>query len=74
MHRERYRRLHDLLVSGRVEIRVVPKDRVFIHGKAGVIEAADRSKVSFFGRISDTTSAFAKTGLEAQEVNHGTQR
>ena len=41
LHRERYRRLHDLLVSGRVEIRVVPKDRVFIHGKAGVIEAAD---------------------------------
>src|SRR5450759_2965577 len=25
LHRERYRRLHDLLSSGRVEIRVVPK-------------------------------------------------
>ena len=25
LHRERYRRLHDLLTSGRVEIRVVPK-------------------------------------------------
>ena len=41
LHRDRYRRLHELLTSGRVEIRVVPKDRVFIHGKAGVIEAAD---------------------------------
>jgi len=30
LHRERYRRLHELLTSGRVEIRVVPKDRVFI--------------------------------------------
>ena len=35
LHRDRYRRLHHLLASGRVEIRVVPKDRVFIHGKAG---------------------------------------
>ena len=40
LHRDQYRRLHNLLSSGRVEIRVVPKDRVFIHGKAGVIEAA----------------------------------
>ena len=38
LHRERYRKLHELLTSGRVEIRVVPKDRVFVHGKAGVIE------------------------------------
>ena len=60
LHRERYRRLHDLLVSGRVEIRVVPKDRVFIHGKAGVIEAADGSKTSFLGSINETRSAFAK--------------
>ena len=44
LHRDRYRRLHDLLTSGRVEIRVVPKDHVFIHGKAGVIEAADGVK------------------------------
>src|SRR6202158_1103024 len=41
LHRDRYRRLYDLLTSGCVEIRVVPKDRLFIHGKAGVIEAAD---------------------------------
>src|ERR1035437_9791907 len=59
LHRERYRRLHDLLVNGRVEIRVVPKDRVFIHGKAGVIEAADGSKTCFLGSINETKSAFA---------------
>ena len=41
LHRDRYHRLHELLTSGRIEIRVVPKDRVFIHGKAGVIEGAD---------------------------------
>src|SRR4029450_1910264 len=44
LHRDRYRKLHDLLTSGHVEIRVVPKDRVFLHGKAGVIEVADGSK------------------------------
>lgn len=60
LHRDRYRRLHDLLTSGRVEIRVVPKDRVFVHGKAGVIEAADGSKICFLGSINETKSAFAQ--------------
>lgn len=60
LHRDRYRRLHDLLTSGRVEIRVVPKDRVFLHGKAGVIEADDGSKTCFLGSINETKSAFAQ--------------
>lgn len=60
LHRDRYRRLYELLSSGRVEIRVVPKDRVFIHGKAGVIEAADGSKICFLGSINETKSAFAQ--------------
>jgi superfamily II DNA or RNA helicase len=60
LHRDRYRRLYELLTSGRVEIRVVPKDRVFIHGKAGVIEAADGSKTCFLGSINETKSAFAQ--------------
>ncbi len=60
LHRERYRRLYDLLTSGRVEIRVVPKDRVFIHGKAGVIETGDGSRTSFLGSINETRSAFAQ--------------
>jgi superfamily II DNA or RNA helicase len=59
LHRDRYRRLFELLSSGTVEIRVVPKDRVFIHGKAGVIEAADGSKTCFMGSINETKSAFA---------------
>jgi hypothetical protein len=49
LHKDRYRKLHQLLTSGLLEIRVVPKDRVFIHGKAGVIEAADGTKTSFLG-------------------------
>lgn len=59
LHRDRYRKLHQLLTSGRVEIRVVPKDRVFIHGKAGVIEAGDGSRTCFLGSINETKSAFA---------------
>ena len=59
LHRDRYRQLHALLTSGCVEIRVVPKDRVFIHGKAGVIESGDGSKTCFLGSINETKSAFA---------------
>jgi superfamily II DNA or RNA helicase len=60
LHRDRYRRLHQLLTSGRVEIKVVPKDHVFLHGKAGVIEAANGSKTCFLGSINETRSAFAQ--------------
>ena len=49
-----------MLTSGRVEIRVVPKDRVFVHGKAGVIEAVDGRKTCFLGSINETKSAFAQ--------------
>ncbi|MBM4285703.1 MAG: DEAD/DEAH box helicase [Deltaproteobacteria bacterium] len=59
LHRDRCRKLHDLLSSGRVEVRVAPRDRVFIHGKAGVIEAADGSKTCFLGSINESKSAFA---------------
>ena len=59
LHRDRYRQLHDLLSSGRVEVRVVPKDRVFLHGKAGMIECEDGSKTCFLGSINETKSAFA---------------
>lgn len=60
LHRERYHKLHELLTSGRVEIRVVPKDRVFLHGKAGVIEGADGNKSCFLGSINETKNAFAQ--------------
>jgi len=59
LHRERYKKLYDLLSSGKVEIKVVPKDRVFLHGKAGVIEQRDGSKTCFLGSINETKSAFA---------------
>jgi hypothetical protein len=56
--RERYRRLHYLLASHRMKVRVVPRDQenVFVHGKAGVIEHADGSVFSFVGSLNDSAS------------------
>jgi hypothetical protein len=58
--RERYRRLHDLLASGRMKVRVVPRDpdNVFVHGKAGVIEHADGRVYSFVGSANDSAAGF----------------
>ncbi len=59
IHRDRYERLHDLLLSGRVEIRVVSRNVApFLHGKAGVIRGPD-STVAFMGSINETRAAWA---------------
>lgn len=58
-HAEKYKRLYALLTNGRVQIRVVPKDKVFLHGKAGVITLADGRRTSFLGSINESKSAFA---------------
>ncbi len=47
LHRDRYRKLHQLLTSRRVKVYVVPGDRVFVHGKAGVIESREGQKTCF---------------------------
>lgn len=60
LHRERYQRLYALLCSGRVQVRVVPKDKVFVHGKAGVIEQTDGSKIAFLGSVNESKAAFAQ--------------
>jgi hypothetical protein len=60
LYRDRYRHLHELLTSGKVEIRVVPKDCVFVHGKAGVIELSSGNKTCFLGSINETKNAFTQ--------------
>lgn len=37
----------------------MPKNSVFVHGKAGVIEMADGTKTSFLGSANETKSGFA---------------
>ena len=55
----RLSRLYNLLISGKLEVRVIP-DEIFglMHGKAGVITYQDGSKTSFLGSINETKSAF----------------
>jgi len=59
LKKERYRMLDQLLEQGNVEIRVVPKERLFLHGKAGSIHYLDGSRKSFVGSVNDSKSAFA---------------
>jgi PAS domain-containing protein len=56
--RERYQRLHGLLASGKMKVRVIPRDsdNVFVHGKAGVIEQANGRKCAFVGSLNDSAS------------------
>ena len=55
----RFKRLYDLLRSGKMEIRVLP-DEVFglIHGKAGVITLANGRQTSFLGSANESRTAF----------------
>ena len=59
LHRERYQKLYRLLTKGNVQIRVVPKEKVFLHGKAGVIILADGTPTAFLGSINESKSAFS---------------
>ena len=57
--RPRFKRLYDLLRSGKLDVRVLP-DEVFglIHGKAGVITRADGRQTSFLGSANESGTAF----------------
>lgn len=55
MHRPRYRRLYELLKSGKVEVNVVSAtDAPFLHGKAGVIESRAGTATAFIGSVNET--------------------
>ncbi len=53
LKKERYQILDKLLKSGNVEIRVVPRERLFLHGKAGSIHYPDGTRSSFIGSVVD---------------------
>lgn len=59
LKQDRYQMLDKLLHSGNVEIRVVPREHLFLHGKAGSIHYPDGSRKSFIGSVNETKSAFA---------------
>ncbi len=57
--KNRYQILDKLLRAGNVEIKVVPKKRLFLHGKAGAIHYPDGRRTAFIGPVNETKSAFA---------------
>ena len=55
----RFKRLHDFLRSGKLQVRVLPDDAFgLIHGKAGVITLMDGRQTSFLGSANETKSGF----------------
>jgi len=58
LNKKRYKELDSLLQKGNVEIRVVPKNTLFLHGKAGSIHYHDGSRKSFIGSVNESKSAF----------------
>lgn len=60
LKRERYQRLHALLASGQMQVRVVASGggQVFLHGKAGVIESADGATHAFVGSANDSANGW----------------
>ncbi|MCU7550400.1 phospholipase D-like domain-containing protein [Chitinophagaceae bacterium LB-8] len=55
----RFKKLFDLLVSGKLEVRVLPSHvHGLIHGKAGVITKENGTKTSFMGSSNETYAAW----------------
>jgi hypothetical protein len=59
LHRPRYQMLHDMLTTGKLHIRVVPRSAMFLHGKAGIVESRNGEVTSFVGSANETRSGFA---------------
>ena len=58
---KRLARLHDFLKSGKLRVKVLPDARFgLIHGKAGVVTAADGKKFSFLGSANESRSAWTR--------------
>ena len=56
---ERFQRLYDLLSSGALSVKVLPREQFGLaHGKAGVITYPDGSQTSFLGSANATASAW----------------
>lgn len=55
----RFHRLYDFITSGKLEIKVLPKEKFGLeHGKAGVFTKADGTKTSFMGSANSTISGW----------------
>lgn len=58
---ERFKKLYDLLKSGKMQVKVMPDDVYgLVHAKAGIITRHDGSKVAFIGSVNETRAAWAE--------------
>lgn len=56
---DRFKKLYELLSSGKLEVRVLPNERFgLVHGKVGVIRLADGEKTSFLGSANESYSGW----------------
>lgn len=61
LNRKRYKRLDAFLQKHGQAVRVAPDEVCgFLHGKAGVIERADGSKIGFMGSMNETSSGWQR--------------
>jgi len=57
--RNRFHRLHQFLSKGKLEVRVIPKERFgLVHGKAGVITSQTGERTAFMGSTNETWNAW----------------
>lgn len=55
----RFKKLHEYLSSGKLEVRVLPNARFgLVHGKAGVITLENGTKTSFLGSVNESKTAW----------------
>ena len=60
---DRLKKLYQYLITGKIEVRVLPNDVYgLIHGKAGVITKKDGKRIAFMGSMNETYSGWGKGG------------
>jgi SNF2 family DNA or RNA helicase len=60
---QRLIKLYDFLVTGKMEVRVLPGDAFgLIHGKAGIISKNNGKEIAFMGSMNETYMGWGKRG------------
>ena len=63
LRREQYRRLARMLEQGNLEIRLVPGEKMFLHGKAGCISyppESGRPRCAFVGSVNESLNGWKR--------------
>lgn len=61
LYQERFKKLYELLSTGKMQVKVVPNDIYgLVHAKAGIITRKDGSKIAFVGSVNETRSAWGE--------------